>query len=543
MRPIAILYENEVWMAPLFGALDDLGAPYERVFLNELSFDPAGPAPQWSLAVNKGSPSSYLRGHARRIAVARELLPLLEQRGIQVVNGSRAFALETSKARQLLLLRQLGIRAPAARVITDPEQAPRAARELRFPVIVKPNIGGSGAHLRRFDSPEELTAGVAELDLGPDGTGLVQEFLESQDGTTRRVEFLGGEYLYAIRIASEGQDFKYVRRTSVSAESSESTTASSSVHEEAAGIDAFEAPGRSSTTCSASRASPSRRRGVETSSPRATACVVYDINACRTSHRRALARRLRSARALCRVARRACACRKARNGPRMSAATLRTADPWADTDVIDARAPRTNQAIVGTLSLLAFVTGWWPILGLLAAQLAIGLTFGAAGACPACSTSKSCSRVYGEGPIETAAASIRERVGRYLLGSATLAHALGFTTVGGDLAYRCRRSRCSRRPPNLRRFARSTGLVPASAGSSAGHQSSASTRGIGAGGRRARSSFSSRIRSAPTATRSSASSWQPAATSSPSTSHGDPSLRASTASHSSRPPSPSVPRA
>ena len=207
MRPIAILYENEAWMAPLFGALDGLGAPYERVFLNELSFDPAGPAPQWSLAVNKVSPSSYLRGHARSIAVARELLPLLEQRGIPVVNGSRAFALETSKARQLLLLRQLGIRAPAARVITDPAQAPSAARELRFPVIVKPNIGGSGAHMRRFDSPEELAAGVAELDLGPDGTGLVQEFLESQDGTTRRVEFLGGEYLYAIRIASEGQDF------------------------------------------------------------------------------------------------------------------------------------------------------------------------------------------------------------------------------------------------------------------------------------------------------------------------------------------------
>ncbi|HET9808293.1 MAG TPA: hypothetical protein VFQ66_01265 [Candidatus Limnocylindria bacterium] len=207
MRPIAILYENEAWMAPLFGALDDLGAPHERVFLNELSFDPAGPAPEWSLAVNKVSPSSYLRGHARSIAVARELLPLLEQRGVPVVNGSRAFALETSKARQLLLLRQLGIRAPAARVITDPAQAPSAARELRFPVIVKPNVGGSGAHMRRFDSPDALAAGVAELDLGPDGTGLVQEFLESEDGTSRRVEFLGGDYLYAIRIAGEGQDF------------------------------------------------------------------------------------------------------------------------------------------------------------------------------------------------------------------------------------------------------------------------------------------------------------------------------------------------
>src|SRR6266542_2216870 len=164
MRPIAILYENEAWMAPLFGALESVGAPYERVFANDLSFDPAGPAPDWSLAVNKVSPSSYLRGHARSIA--------------------------------------------AARLITDPAQAPSAASELRFPVIVKPNVGGSGAHMRRFDSPEELADGVAELDLGPDGTGLVQEFLESEDGSSRRVEFLGGEYLYAIRIANEpGQDF------------------------------------------------------------------------------------------------------------------------------------------------------------------------------------------------------------------------------------------------------------------------------------------------------------------------------------------------
>ncbi|TME87288.1 MAG: hypothetical protein E6I44_09755 [Chloroflexi bacterium] len=208
MRPIAILYENEAWMAPVFAALDRVGAPYERVFANDLSFDPAGPAPDWSLAVNKVSPSSYLRGHARSIAVVRELLPLLEERGVAVVNGSRAFALETSKARQLLLLRQLGIRAPAARVVTDAAQVPGAARELRFPVIVKPNIGGSGAHIRRFDSPEALAADATELDLGPDGTGLVQEFLESEDGTSRRVEFLGGEYLYALRIAnSPGGDF------------------------------------------------------------------------------------------------------------------------------------------------------------------------------------------------------------------------------------------------------------------------------------------------------------------------------------------------
>lgn len=208
MRPMAVLYENEAWMAPLFGALDAAGAVYERVFANDLTFDPAGPSPHWSLALNKVSPSSYLRGHTASIAVARELLPYLEESGVPVVNGSRAFALETSKARQLLLLRRLGIRAPRARVITKPAQAAEAATSLDFPVIVKPNVGGSGALMRRFDSIDELAARTSEIDLGPDGTGLVQEFHDAEDGTIRRVEFLDGEYLYAIRITNDGaQDF------------------------------------------------------------------------------------------------------------------------------------------------------------------------------------------------------------------------------------------------------------------------------------------------------------------------------------------------
>jgi len=108
----------------------------------------------------------------------------------------------------------------------------------------------------------------------------------------------------------------------------------------------------------------------------------------------------------------------------MSAATLRTADPWTDTDVIDARAPRTNQAIVGALSLLAFVTGWWPILGLLAAQLAIGLTFGRRWCLPCLLYFEVLQPRLGEGPIEDSRPPrFANVVGVIFLGSATLAHA------------------------------------------------------------------------------------------------------------------------
>ena len=208
MDPIAVLYENEAWMAPLFAALEREGAPFARVFANDLVFDPAGRAPAWSLALNKVSPSSYLRAHASSIRAARDLLPFLERRGVPVVNGSRAFALETSKAQQLSLLADLGIRAPAARVVTDVAQIPVAARDLRYPLIVKPNVGGSGALMRRIDSEDELRAALPTLDLGPDGTGIVQEFLDSIDGKIRRVEFLDAEYLYAIKISNQSsRDF------------------------------------------------------------------------------------------------------------------------------------------------------------------------------------------------------------------------------------------------------------------------------------------------------------------------------------------------
>lgn len=113
---------------------------------------------------------------------------------------------------------------------------------------------------------------------------------------------------------------------------------------------------------------------------------------------------------------------------------MRTADPWRDTDVIDSRAPRTNQAIVGTLSLLAFVTGWWPILAVLAAQLAIGLTFGRRYCLPCLLYFGVLQPRFGEGPIEDSRPPrFANIVGVVFLGTATLAHLAGLTVVGWGL--------------------------------------------------------------------------------------------------------------
>ena len=79
---------------------------------------------------------------------------------------------------------------------------------------------------------------------------------------------------------------------------------------------------------------------------------------------------------------------------------LRTVDPYRDLDVIDANAPRFNQAVIGTLAVVAFLTGWWPLLAILAAQLAIGLTLGRRWCLPCLAYFELVQPRIGEGPIE-----------------------------------------------------------------------------------------------------------------------------------------------
>ena len=109
----------------------------------------------------------------------------------------------------------------------------------------------------------------------------------------------------------------------------------------------------------------------------------------------------------------------------------RTVDPYRDTAVIDSRAPRTNQAVIGVFSLLAIVTGWWWLLALLALQLAVGLTFGRRFCLPCVAYFELIQPRFGQGPLEDSrpprAANI---VGLVFLSAASIAYAAGASTVG-----------------------------------------------------------------------------------------------------------------
>jgi glutathione synthase/RimK-type ligase-like ATP-grasp enzyme len=201
-RPIGILYEHPLWFEPLFAELDRRGADYTRLRADELTFDPGEQRDPYSVVVNRMSPSAWTRGHSQAIFHTLHYLAYLDEIGANVVNGHAAFEVEISKARQCALFARLGLRYPAARAVSEPAQAPAAAESLRFPVLVKPNIGGSGAGIASFETPAELARAAAEgaLELGLDGTALVQEHLPAADDAVVRVEILGGEFLYAIRL-------------------------------------------------------------------------------------------------------------------------------------------------------------------------------------------------------------------------------------------------------------------------------------------------------------------------------------------------------
>jgi RimK-like ATP-grasp domain len=201
-RQIAIFYEHPEWFTALFAELDRRGIAYNRLLAHAHGFDPAEAHTPYALIVNRMSPSAYVRGHAQAIFYTLHYLAHLQAIGANVLNGYDAYVYEFSKARQLGLLHRLGLRYPRARVINDASQALTAAAGLTFPVILKPNIGGSGAKIVKFHAPDELREAVTRgiLDLGIDQTALVQEYLPAEGDSIVRVEVLGGEYLYAIRL-------------------------------------------------------------------------------------------------------------------------------------------------------------------------------------------------------------------------------------------------------------------------------------------------------------------------------------------------------
>ena len=204
---LAVLYEHPEWQKPLFAALERRGIRYAAVDLKKAAFSDTDEPLAW-LYFNQASPSAYARGNTRAVPYALAYMRALQSGGVGVLNGPDAFALELSKTAQAALLRNLGVPSPRVWTFNDFEAIRARAHELTFPVLLKPEQGGSGARIVLINNLEELERLLKEQPQHwlPDNLLLLQEYLDTDPAKgIVRMEFVGGELLYAMRVVSHGK--------------------------------------------------------------------------------------------------------------------------------------------------------------------------------------------------------------------------------------------------------------------------------------------------------------------------------------------------
>ena len=204
---LVVIHEHPEWQKPLFAALERRGVRYEAFNVARAAFGNAD-APRARLYFNQASPSAYLRGNTRAVPLALAFMRTLQLRGARVLNGADVFALELSKSAQATLLRTLDIDTPRSITFNDVDALRARAADITWPALLKPDQGGSGARIQVVDTFEQVEA-IFRRDPAvwePDNLFLLQEFLphDPEQGIVR-LEFLGGELLYAMRVKTHGR--------------------------------------------------------------------------------------------------------------------------------------------------------------------------------------------------------------------------------------------------------------------------------------------------------------------------------------------------
>ena len=207
MSDLVVLHEHPEWQKPLFAALARRGIAFEAYDVTHAAFSNLEPL-RAPLYFNQASPSAYIRGNTRAVPLALALMRSLQRLGVRVLNGADVFALELSKSAQATLLRTLAIDCPHSITFNDPGALRAYESQIRWPALLKPDQGGSGARIQVVESLDEVDAMFAR-DPGvwlPDNLFLLQEYLpHDPDRGIVRLEFLGGELLYAMRVVTHGR--------------------------------------------------------------------------------------------------------------------------------------------------------------------------------------------------------------------------------------------------------------------------------------------------------------------------------------------------
>jgi hypothetical protein len=196
---VHVIHENPEWYPPFAAALDAAGVEHEQWLLGSGALD-LTEAPPPGVYWSRMSASAHTRGHRLAKDHTRAVLSWLEAHGRRVVNGRRVLELEMSKVDQLATLAAAGIEVPRTVAVVGPDDLLGAAGKLPAPFVVKPNQGGKGVGVARFDSVEAYAEHLHSAAYVPpvDGITLLQEYLPAAEPRITRVEIVAGEFVYAI---------------------------------------------------------------------------------------------------------------------------------------------------------------------------------------------------------------------------------------------------------------------------------------------------------------------------------------------------------
>lgn len=207
MTKIHILHENQEWTDHLIKRLEELNLPYEQWHLNE-GVVPLDETPPEGVFYSRMSASSHTRGHRYAPELTEGVLAWLEEHDRTVFNGTRALRLEVSKINQYTALRKAGIRVPKTTAAVGRDQIVQAAQNIGVSsFITKHNRAGKGLGVQLFHSIEALETYLdgPTFDEPVDGITLIQEYIQAPEPYITRCEFVGGKFVYAVRVdTSEG---------------------------------------------------------------------------------------------------------------------------------------------------------------------------------------------------------------------------------------------------------------------------------------------------------------------------------------------------
>lgn len=207
MSKVYVIHENSEWTVHLSKRLEELGVPYEEWHLDEGTLDLSAEPPE-GIFYSRMSASSHTRDHRFAAELTGQVLAWLEAHGRTVINGTGALKLEVSKVLQYLELNKSGVRTPKTIAAVGKQKILKAAEAFAGqPFITKHNRAGKGLGVQLFHSIEALKTYVEgpSFEEPVDGITLIQEYIQSPESYITRCEFVGGRFVYAVRVdTSEG---------------------------------------------------------------------------------------------------------------------------------------------------------------------------------------------------------------------------------------------------------------------------------------------------------------------------------------------------